>query len=129
MGTKKKFKLGKREANGLHRVIALRSFGTVAKGEVGGFIEKEANLSHEGNAWVYGDARVFGNVRVYGNALVYGDALVFGNAWVYGDALVSGRFDVQCAIDFELPRVTLSTTAQARQLRDFLVKLDKRVKS
>jgi len=111
MTTKKKYKLGKKEANGLHRVIALRSFGTVAKGEVGGFIEKEANLSHEGNAWVSGDARVFGNVRVY------------------GDALVSGRFDVQCAIDFELPRVTLSTTAQARQLRDFLVKLDKRVKS
>ena len=56
-----KFKLGKEEVNGLHRVIALRDFSDVKKGEQGGFIEKEANLSHEGNAWVYGDALVYGN--------------------------------------------------------------------
>jgi len=84
--TTKKFKLGKKESNGLCRVIALRSFGCVAKGEVGGFVEKEANLSHENNAWVYGDA------RVYGDAWVSGDARVYGNAWVSKQKLIGGYF-------------------------------------
>ena len=86
----------------LFRIKALVAFGTVEKGELGGFIEKEDNLSHDSNAWVSGDAQVFGNARVFGNALVSGDARVsgnarvsgdaqvFGNAWVFGDALVSG---------------------------------------
>ena len=46
----------------------------IAKGELGGWIEKESNLS--------GDAWVSGNARVYGNAWVSGDADVFGNAEV-----------------------------------------------
>lgn len=31
------------------------------KGEIGGFIEDEKNLSHDGNAWVAGNARVTDN--------------------------------------------------------------------
>ena len=50
-----KYKLGGVGTNGLRRVIALRSFGNVISGDVGGYIESEKNLSHEGNAWVYGD--------------------------------------------------------------------------
>ena len=68
----------------LYRIRAVRDFGSVKTGEFGGYIEKEENLSHFGNAWIYGDARVFGN------AWVYGDARVSENAWVYGDARVSG---------------------------------------
>ena len=79
------------------RIRALIDFGNVKKGELGGFIEKEENLSHENNAWVYDDAEVSGNARVYddawvyGNAWVYGDARVYGDAWVYGNAGVSGN--------------------------------------
>jgi len=58
------------------------------KGDKGGFIEKEGNLS---DAWVSGDARVSGNAQVYGDAWVYGDAQVSGNARVYGNAQVSGN--------------------------------------
>ena len=80
----------------LFRIKALVAFGNVEKGELGGFIEKEDNLSHGGNAWVYGDAwvsgdaQVSGDARVYGNAWVSGDAQVSGNARVSGDAQVSG---------------------------------------
>ena len=58
----------------LFRIKALVAFGNVEKGELGGFIEKEDNLSHGGNAWVYGDAWVSGDARVYGNARVSGNA-------------------------------------------------------
>ena len=64
----------------LFRIKALVEFGDVEAGEFGGYVEKEENLSHDGNAWVYG------NARVSGNAEVYGDAWVSGNARVYGDA-------------------------------------------
>ena len=70
----------------LFRIKALIDFGDVKAGEMGGYVEKEGNLSHCGNAWVYGDALVCGDALVYGNALVYGDARVSGNAWVHGDA-------------------------------------------
>ena len=70
----------------LFRIKALVAFGDVEKGELGGFIEKEDNLSHSGNAWVSGNAQVYGNAWVSGNAKVYGNAQVSGNAWVYGDA-------------------------------------------
>ena len=45
----------------LHRIQALRDFSNVKKGDLGGWIEKEDNLSHDGTAWVRGNACVSGN--------------------------------------------------------------------
>lgn len=70
----------------LFRIKALIEFGNVKEGELGGFVEKEENLSHDGNAWVYENAEVYGNAWVCGNAKVYGDAEVYGDARVCGDA-------------------------------------------
>ena len=78
----------------LFRIKALIEFGNVKAGDLGGYIEKEENLSHMGNAWVSGDAQVSGDARVYGNAWVYGDARVSGDAQVFGDAWVSGNAQV-----------------------------------
>ena len=58
----------------LFQIKAEISFGNVSKGELGGYIEKEENLSQEGNAWVSGDARVFGDAMVSGDARVSGYA-------------------------------------------------------
>ena len=66
----------------LFRIKATASFGNVEKGELGGFIEKEDNLSHDGDAWVSGDAHVS------------------GDAWVSGDAHVSGNVDYAVVAGF-----------------------------
>lgn len=71
----------------LFRIKALISFGDVEAGELGGYIEKEGNLSHEGNAWVSDNAWVGGNARVSDNAWVCGNARVSGNADI---ATISG---------------------------------------
>ena len=73
----------------LFRIEALKDFSNVKTGDKGGWVEKESNLSQEGNCWVYEDAWVYGNARVSGDASVFGDAWVSGNAKVYGDARVS----------------------------------------
>ena len=70
------------------RIRAKVAFGIVEAGEVGGWIEKEENLSDDGDAWVFGNAEVSGNAKVYDNAWVSGDAWVFGNAEVSGNAKV-----------------------------------------
>ena len=111
----KKYKLVKEEEGTLFRIIALRDFSDVKKGERGGLIQSEDNLSHEGDCWVYenavifgdalvsenaailgtaqvrGKARVFGNAEILGTAQVRGKARVFGNAVIVGTAQVSGK--------------------------------------
>lgn len=84
----------------LYRIQATRDFDNVRKGERGGFIQSENNLSHEDSCWVsenakvYGNAKVFEYAKVYDNAKVFGDADVYGNAWVYGNASVCGDAEV-----------------------------------
>ena len=87
--TNTKVFLGKK----LFQIRAMVSFGDVEAGDVGGYVEKEENLSQKGNAWVYDNAKVCGDARVYGNANVYGNAWVYGNAKVCGDANVCGNAD------------------------------------
>ena len=69
----------------LFRIKALIEFGNVKAGDLGGYIEKEENLSHMGDAWVSDDARISGNAQVFGDAQVFGYARVSGNARVSGD--------------------------------------------
>lgn len=78
----------------LFRIRALQDFRDVKAGDLGGYIEKEENLSQYDYCWVYYNAKVFGDARVSGNARVYGNAMVSGNARVYGDAMVDGNADV-----------------------------------
>ena len=54
-----KYKLTEtRNEDGLYQIRALKDFGNVKVGDLGGWIEKEANLSQQGNAWVSGNALV-----------------------------------------------------------------------
>ena len=78
----------------LYQIKCIKTFKYAKEGELGGFIEKEENLSQKGNAWVYGNAQVYGNVWVYDNAKVYGNAQVYGNARVYDNAQVYGNAKV-----------------------------------
>lgn len=62
----------------------------VKKGELGGWIEDEENLSHEGNCWVNDGCYVCGGARVYENAHIAGGGKVLYGSKVYGSAVVSG---------------------------------------
>ena len=61
----------------------------VKVGELGGWIEKEENLSHIGDAWVSGNAKIIGDACVTDNAWVR------DNAWVTGDAQVRDNVQVR----------------------------------
>ena len=83
-----------KEVNG-HILHQIRNLNT---GALGGWIEKEENLSQtrgdawvSGNACVYGNARVYGNAKVFDNAEIYEDAQIGNRAKVYGNAKVHGE--------------------------------------
>lgn len=74
----------------LYRIIAQKSFGDVLEGDRGGYIMREANLSHKGDAWVYDNARVYANATVKDNGKVKGELNVRGYAEVSENAIISG---------------------------------------
>jgi hypothetical protein len=73
------------------RIRALRDFGPVRKGDLGGYIQYESNLSHDGLAWVADKACVANCAHVYEDAWVGGYAQVSGSAHVRGRAIVAGH--------------------------------------
>ena len=77
----------------LHRIRAVAEFGLVKVGDLGGWIEKEENLSHEGKAWIWGNAKVWGNAEVWGNAKVCGDAEVFSARHILVIGTIGSRDD------------------------------------
>ena len=78
----------------VYRGRTLRRIKRLSDGLVGGWIEKEENLSHYGNCFIYDDAKVFDDAMVYDDAWVYDNAKVSGNAWVYGNAEVFDNAEV-----------------------------------
>lgn len=108
---KKKYKLLKRDTiviacvfgnkleRKLYRIQAMQDFGDVKKGDLGGYVESENNLSQFNTSWIYGDSKVYGNSTVTLDAKiidssVYDSALITGNAIVedstiYGNAKIS----------------------------------------
>ena len=78
----------------LCRIQALIDFADVKAGDIGGYVESENNLSHEGEAWVYDNAIVCDDARVFHNAKVYWDAKVFDHAKVYYEAKIHGSAEI-----------------------------------
>ena len=75
----------------IYRIKALKDFGDVKAGDIGGFVESEDNLSHEGPCWIYGDAMVYHKAKVKDNAIVRDYVHVFNNARVMENAIVEGH--------------------------------------
>ena len=129
MGTKKYRLTGNHINIGsriLYQIEALKDFGDVKAGDLGGYIESEENLSQYDIAWVYGDAQVLGNAQVFDNARVYGNACVFDNARVYGNACVFDKAEVYGnALVYDnaqvLGNARVFGDAQIKSARDYIV--------
>lgn len=63
----------------LYRIKALKDFGDVKAGDLGGFVEREENLSQEGTCWIYGEGIVAEDARVEDDARVSGHSYIHGN--------------------------------------------------
>ncbi len=104
----------------LHRIRALKDFGGVKAGDLGGWIESERNLSVNGSAWVKDSAVVIGSAVASGSAVVKGSAVVSGSAWVKGSAVVSGSAWVSGSVVVSGSAV-VSDSAEVSDLEDLIV--------
>jgi carbonic anhydrase/acetyltransferase-like protein (isoleucine patch superfamily) len=87
----RKYKLGESEqfaGRTFFRIVALKAFNDVSIGDIGGWIESEKNLSHDGYSWVYDEAHISDNARVCDNANILDNARIYDNAQIYCDAII-----------------------------------------
>lgn len=80
----------------VYRIKALQEFGIVKKGELGGYIAKESNLSFkEGSmSWVAKEAVVMDDAFVLNHAHVTDHAIVAGTTTVKDSAIVGGSAEI-----------------------------------
>lgn len=92
----------------LYRIEALDNFrDDVRKGDKGGFVESEDNLSQEGGCWIFDESKVYYGARVVGEVEVRGDAIIFngiilkdwvrvvGDVHLFGPHQIGGRIDIR----------------------------------
>lgn len=75
----------------VYRIEALQDFNDVKVGDLGGWVQSEANLSQEGMSWIYGEACVVEDALVKDNAVVLGNALAVYQAVIKDSAIVTGN--------------------------------------
>lgn len=64
----------------LHRIQAIKDFGDVKAGDLGGWVESTKNLSQSGDCWVYDGSCVYQRASVVGDAVIRNNSFIFGNA-------------------------------------------------
>ena len=73
------------------RVKALKNFGNVKAGDVGGWVCSYNNLSQEGDCWIYDEANCLDNAMLFNNAKMYDNSVMFDNAEMSDNAIMFGN--------------------------------------
>ena len=78
-----------RNGKNVFRVVALRDIKAynVKAGDVGGFVDSEANLTHFGNCWIKDNAYASESSRVMGDSLICDNVLLYENTQIRGNAI------------------------------------------
>ena len=84
----------------LYRIKALKNFeyDNIKIGDLGGFVEKEKNLSQYGNCWIYHNscvydkARISGNAKIIGECNIYDRAKISDNAWIENSEIFNDAY-------------------------------------
>ena len=129
MEKKYKFNEETRIYNGrlLHRIVAIRDFSNIQAGQKGGWIEKEENLSHEGNCWISDEAIVYEKACVYDNAKVAGNAVIEKHGRVFDEAVIDVNSRItQCASVYDNARVSGNALVGGRAIvcRNSMIDMD-----
>jgi hypothetical protein len=86
---KKKFELTAnakvKHGRTLYQIRALKDFGNIKKGDLGGWLEKEESLSQRGECWVFESADVFDKGLILGGEIwggeIRGGLILGGEIW------------------------------------------------
>lgn len=79
----------------VYRIRALKDFSDVKKGDIGGYVESEKNLSQEGNCWIYDNAVACDNAVVRDNSIVHDNVMVKNCAVVRDNTIICGNAEIK----------------------------------
>lgn len=82
----------------IEAIVDIPSKG-VRKGDKGGYVESEDNLSHEGNCWIYPTCAVINGAVVLGNASISKETKMTGDSQVSGDSSVENSMLFDSMVD------------------------------
>lgn len=105
---------------GYKRLVALRDFGDVKQGDLGGFIASESNLSFEDgdNAWVYDNSIVGDSVVIKNNSVVRDGSTIRGSGEISGSFVGDGsKIGDSNVIDSEVRNVSFFLDAYEEELK------------
>ena len=115
----------------LYRIQALRDFSDVKKGDLGGFVESEANLSQMGDCWIYDMAQAVEKSIVEGDACLRDCSKMYGSSFLKDKAQLQGCArmiqyasleDNAVAIDAEISGfATITGDVVIRRKKDYMV--------
>ena len=75
----------------LHRIRALRDIREgVKKGDLGGWVQTEGNLSQNNTCWIYAEAKCYNYGKVMKKAILYDHADVHDTAMLTDEAKIGG---------------------------------------
>lgn len=74
----------------VYRIRALKDFAHVKAGDLGGWIQSEANLTQSGLCWVGGEAIARDFAQVSGDAVLMGRSVAMKECEISGDSVVAG---------------------------------------
>ena len=89
------FHINSEDVYTLYRIRALEDFGDVKKGDLGGWVESESNLSQKGNCWIYDESKVFNNARICDNGNVHDEATVRSGAVIQDNARILNQASIR----------------------------------
>lgn len=75
----------------LYRIRALKDIPGAVKGDLGGFVRSEENLSQEGDCWIFPESKVVGNSKVSGDATILGEVTIFNDVNITDRAMINGN--------------------------------------
>lgn len=81
----------------LNRIQALVDFFEVKAGDLGGWIEKEENLSQEGDCWVYDESKAMGGTKISGLVFVSESSIIIDSE-ISEHAIISNSKVTSCSI-------------------------------
>ncbi len=79
------------EGGVVYQIKALRDFGDVEAGDLGGWIDESSTLDHESDSWIYDNSMVFDGSTINSGSIIK-------NATGISDSVISGTILIGCDI-------------------------------
>ena len=88
----------------LYRIQALKDFGDVKAGDLGGYIADSSQLSQNGNCWIYSKSNKLVSGRVIENAIINSlgsnrDSIINGDVFICGNSKILNDVDIFGSVD------------------------------